>query len=197
MPVYLIKNTVWLWIHVFLLSDCNFQVLTKSIKTNKTTAGFTLLKFQNRMPHSFKKLRHIPWRWYAGCWISYSIWATNLNLKSACKTVSTTNQLIGPVKVSKVKLHIVSEIIFGWAILLRNILIHSSQHKKQRNEFIQTNFYNWIFSFFFVSLWVAVQQPFICSKSTKETLEQGMKYVQNQQKDTRTTSLVSFWRLYC
>ena len=34
------------------------------------------------------------------------------------------------------------------------------------------------------------QQILACSKSTKETLEKGMKYVQSNNKDTRATSLL-------
>ena len=39
-------------------------------------------------------------------------------------------------------------------------------------------------------------QPVIrCSKLTIETLEQGVKYVQSNNKDTRTTQMASFWCL--
>ena len=40
------------------------------------------------------------------------------------------------------------------------------------------------------------QQTFNCSKSTTEATEKGVKYVKNYI-DNRTTSLKSFWCLYC
>ena len=44
----------------------------------------------------------------------------------------------------------------------------------------------------------AIRQPvFNCSKLTTETLEQGVKYVQFNNKDTRATPMASFWCLYC
>ena len=41
------------------------------------------------------------------------------------------------------------------------------------------------------------QLTFTCSKSTIETLEKGVKYVQINHKDIKTTSMTSFWCLYC
>ena len=41
------------------------------------------------------------------------------------------------------------------------------------------------------------QQTFICSKPTIKTLEKGVKYVKVNDKDTRTTSMTSYWCLYC
>ena len=40
------------------------------------------------------------------------------------------------------------------------------------------------------------QQTFNCSKLTTEAIEKGVKYVKNYI-DNRTTSLRSFWCLYC
>ena len=40
------------------------------------------------------------------------------------------------------------------------------------------------------------QPAFICSKLTIETLEEGVKYVKVIDKDTRTTTMASFWYLY-
>ena len=37
---------------------------------------------------------------------------------------------------------------------------------------------------------------FPCSKSTIETLEKSVKYVQSNNKNTRTTSMTSFWCFY-
>ena len=37
---------------------------------------------------------------------------------------------------------------------------------------------------------------FTCSKSTIETLEKGVKYVQVNNENTRTTSMTSSWCLY-
>ena len=40
---------------------------------------------------------------------------------------------------------------------------------------------------------LTVTQPAVtCSKSTIETLEQGVKYAQSNNKDTRTASVMSF-----
>ena len=41
------------------------------------------------------------------------------------------------------------------------------------------------------------QSAITCSKLTIETLEQGVKYVKVNNKDTRTTPIASFWCLYC
>ena len=37
---------------------------------------------------------------------------------------------------------------------------------------------------------------FTCSKLIIETLEQGEKYIQDNNKDTRMTPMASFWCLY-
>ena len=44
---------------------------------------------------------------------------------------------------------------------------------------------------------IRTQSTITYSNLTIETLEQGAKYVQVNNKDTRTTPLVSFWCLYC
>ena len=41
------------------------------------------------------------------------------------------------------------------------------------------------------------QQIFTCLKSAIETLEKCVKYVKVNNKDTRITSVTSFWCLYC
>ena len=41
------------------------------------------------------------------------------------------------------------------------------------------------------------QPVFTCSKSAIDTLEQGVKYVKINDKDTITTSMTSVWCLYC
>ena len=49
-----------------------------------------------------------------------------------------------------------------------------------------------------VSVELVISQPaFTCSMLTIETLEQGVKYVLVNNKDTRMTPLASFWFLYC
>ena len=44
---------------------------------------------------------------------------------------------------------------------------------------------------------VSTQSAFTCSKLRKEELEQGVKYVQVNNKDARTRTVASFWCLYC
>ena len=44
-----------------------------------------------------------------------------------------------------------------------------------------------------VGLHQLTQLTFTCSKSPIEALEKGVKYVQSYKKNTRTTSLTSFW----
>ena len=45
-------------------------------------------------------------------------------------------------------------------------------------------------------IWTS-QPAITCSNLTIKTLEQGVKYVQINNKDTRTTPFASFWFLYC
>ena len=40
------------------------------------------------------------------------------------------------------------------------------------------------------------QKKFTCSNSTKETIGKGAKYFKVNNKDTRTTSMASFYYLY-
>ena len=49
------------------------------------------------------------------------------------------------------------------------------------------------------SFWekVLAQLTFTCSKLTIETLEKGVKYIQINNKNTKTMSLTSFWCFYC
>ena len=44
---------------------------------------------------------------------------------------------------------------------------------------------------------IMFQPAFTCSKLTTEALEQGVKYVQVNNKDTRATEMASLWCLYC
>ena len=41
------------------------------------------------------------------------------------------------------------------------------------------------------------QPAFTCSNLTLETLEQGVKYVEGNNKDTRTAPMALVWCLYC
>ena len=47
------------------------------------------------------------------------------------------------------------------------------------------------------SLNIFTQLTFTCSKLTIEALEKGLKYIQVKKKDTRATSMTSFWCFYC
>ena len=59
-------------------------------------------------------------------------------------------------------------------------------------DFEHVQHHNQVFLLLSLNRQLATQQTFSCSKSTIETLEKDVKYIQVNNKDTRTTPLTFF-----